>query len=72
MFYDRFGVACFANCVRYLEDLREHMHNLKDLEPDAKSRKEHKKVQKWIDQKRRHLRVLVKYLDKDYALTKKR
>lgn len=56
----------------YLEDLREHMANLKDLEPEGKTKKERKKVQKWIDQKRRHLRVLMQYLDKDYALVKKR
>ncbi|KAI1855055.1 hypothetical protein JX265_012410 [Neoarthrinium moseri] len=55
----------------YLEDLREHMVNLKDLVPHAKSKKERKKVQKWINEKRRHLRVLVKYLDKDYAQVKK-
>ncbi|KAI0127189.1 hypothetical protein BJ170DRAFT_595068 [Xylariales sp. AK1849] len=55
----------------YLEDLREHMINLKDLEPDAKTKKERKKVQKWICEKRRHLRVLIKYLDKDYKQIKK-
>ncbi|KAK9791916.1 hypothetical protein SCARD494_07323 [Seiridium cardinale] len=55
----------------YLEDLREHMVNLKDLEPEGKNRKERKNVQKWIDQKRRHLRVLVQYLDKDYSQIKK-
>ncbi|ORY59770.1 uncharacterized protein BCR38DRAFT_62956 [Pseudomassariella vexata] len=55
----------------YLEDLREHMQNLKDLEPDAKTKKERKKVQKWIDEKRRHLKILVRYLDKDYAQIKK-
>ncbi|KAI1403656.1 hypothetical protein F4819DRAFT_450776 [Hypoxylon fuscum] len=55
----------------YLEDMREHMNNLKELEPEGDSRKERKKVQKWIDEKRRHLRVLIKYLDMDHAETKK-
>ncbi|KAI0173188.1 hypothetical protein GGR52DRAFT_590370 [Hypoxylon sp. FL1284] len=55
----------------YLEDMREHMHNLKDLEPDADSHKERRKIQKWIDEKRLHLRVLIKYLDADHADTKK-
>ncbi|KAI1206073.1 uncharacterized protein F4807DRAFT_453669 [Annulohypoxylon truncatum] len=55
----------------YLEDMREYMNNLKELEPEGDSRKERKKVQKWIDEKRRHLRVLIKYLDTDHAETKK-
>lgn len=52
--------------------MRAHMNNLKYLEPEGDSRKERKKVQKWIDEKRRHLRVLIKYLDIDHAETKKR
>lgn len=48
------------------------MHNLKDLEPDAKTKKERKKIQKWINEKRSHLKVLIKYLDKDYAQIKER
>lgn len=48
------------------------MVNLEDLEPEGKTKQIRKKVQDWIDQKRRHLRVLIKYLDKDYAETKKR
>ncbi|KAI1759795.1 hypothetical protein GGR53DRAFT_523588 [Hypoxylon sp. FL1150] len=55
----------------FLEDMRGHMNNLKYLEPEGDSRKERKKVQKWIDEKRRHLRVLIKYLDIDHAETKK-
>ncbi|KAI2468467.1 hypothetical protein F4781DRAFT_266076 [Annulohypoxylon bovei var. microspora] len=55
----------------YLEDMREYMNNLKELEPEGDSRKERKKVQKWIDEKRRHLRILIKYLDADHAETKK-
>jgi hypothetical protein len=48
------------------------MVNLRDLEPEGKNRKERKRVQKWMDLKRRHLRVLIQYLDTDYAQTKKR
>ncbi|KAI1371468.1 hypothetical protein F4677DRAFT_457170 [Hypoxylon crocopeplum] len=55
----------------YLEDMREYMNNLKELEPEGDTRKERKKVQKWIDEKRRHLRILIKYLDTDHAETKK-
>ncbi|KAL7629827.1 hypothetical protein AAE478_001350 [Parahypoxylon ruwenzoriense] len=55
----------------YLEDMREYMRNLRDLEPEGDTRKERRKVQKWIDEKRRHLRVLIKYLDIDHAETKK-
>lgn len=55
----------------YLEDMREYMNNLKELEPEGDSRKERRKVQKWIDEKRRHLRILIKYLDTDHAETKK-
>jgi hypothetical protein len=47
------------------------MKNLKDLEPAGKNKKARKKVQRWIDEKRRHLRVLIRYLDKDYAQIKK-
>ena len=36
---------------------------------EAKSEED---VQKWIDEKRRHLRILIKYLDTDHAETKKR
>ncbi|KAI5917688.1 hypothetical protein F4810DRAFT_640519 [Camillea tinctor] len=55
----------------YLEDMRSHLSNLKKLEPKGETHKERKKAQKWIDDKRRHLKVLVKYLDKDYAQIKK-
>ncbi|RYO88565.1 hypothetical protein DL766_001254 [Monosporascus sp. MC13-8B] len=55
----------------YLEDIREYRSTLKELEPTGKTRKERKKVQAWIDEKRSHLKVLLKYLDKDYAQIKK-
>ncbi|KAI1800779.1 hypothetical protein F4811DRAFT_574708 [Daldinia bambusicola] len=55
----------------YLEDMREYMNNLKEIDPEGESRKARRKAQKWIDEKRRHLRVLIKYLDIDHAETKK-
>ncbi|KAI1463822.1 uncharacterized protein F4812DRAFT_232336 [Daldinia caldariorum] len=55
----------------YLEDMREYMNSLKEIEPEGDSRKARRKAQKWIDEKRRHLRVLIRYLDVDHAETKK-
>ena len=48
------------------------MKSLKGLEPEAKTSKERKKMEKWIESKRRHLKVLIRYLDKDYSHVKKR
>ncbi|KAK8009935.1 ATPase family AAA domain-containing protein 3A-like [Apiospora arundinis] len=56
----------------YLEDLREHLGKLKGTKVDkAKTKKERKKQQAWLNDKRSHLKVLIKYLDKDYAHVKK-
>ncbi|KAI0593002.1 hypothetical protein F4775DRAFT_597652 [Biscogniauxia sp. FL1348] len=55
----------------YLEDMRSHMTELEDLEPKGETHKERKKAKKWTNDKRRHLKVLIKYLDKDYAQIKK-
>ncbi|KAH6889209.1 hypothetical protein B0T10DRAFT_404876 [Thelonectria olida] len=55
----------------YLEDLREHRHALKSVLPAGDSRKERKKNQKRLDDKRAHLKILLKYLDHDYAAIKK-
>ncbi|KAK8060863.1 26S proteasome regulatory subunit 4 [Apiospora saccharicola] len=55
----------------YLEDLRAHLHKLTNVTVEAKIKKERKKQQAWLDDKRRHLKVLIKYLDKDYAHIKK-
>ncbi|KAI9163808.1 ATPase family AAA domain-containing protein [Paramyrothecium foliicola] len=54
----------------YLEEFREHLKQLKHLDPAGDNRKELKKNQTRIDNKRKHLKVLVKYLDKDYAKVK--
>jgi hypothetical protein len=62
-----------ANSVlRYLEDLRKYLKQLKKREPAEGTREERKKEQKRIDLKRKHLKVLVKYIDKDYDEIKKR
>ncbi|KAL0944799.1 AAA family ATPase [Colletotrichum truncatum] len=55
----------------YLEDLRHYCKKLKKTEPTSSDKKERKKQQKHIDNKRLHLKVLLKYLDKDYAHIKK-
>ncbi|KAK3318064.1 cation channel-like protein [Apodospora peruviana] len=53
----------------YLEDLRKYLKELKKMKPKGDKR-ERRKEQKRIDSKRQHLKVLVKYIDKDYADTK--
>ena len=50
----------------YLEEIRAHMNELK-----AKSKSEDKKKAKKLKIKAAHVKVLVKYLDKDYSETKK-
>ncbi|KAL8717395.1 MAG: hypothetical protein Q9225_005351 [Loekoesia sp. 1 TL-2023] len=51
----------------YLEELRAHM---KELRSQSKSEKK-KKLRKAAAVKHSHVKVLIKYLDKDYAETKK-
>lgn len=51
----------------YLEELRTHM---KELKSQSKSEKK-KKAKKTAKLKADHVKVLIKYLDKDYAETKK-
>ncbi|KAB8298079.1 hypothetical protein EYC80_001842 [Monilinia laxa] len=53
----------------YLEDLRKSCKQLKNKKATEKKGK--KKIQKRNETKRKHLKVLLKYLDKDYASTKK-
>ncbi|CZR64854.1 related to TOB3 (member of AAA-ATPase family) [Phialocephala subalpina] len=53
----------------YLEDLREMCKELKNKKITIKKGK--KKAKKRQETKRKHLKVLLKYLDKDYAATKK-
>jgi hypothetical protein len=53
----------------YLEDLRKSCKDLKNAKVTVKKGK--KKQKKRNETKRAHLKVLLKYLDKDYASTKK-
>lgn len=57
---------------RYLEDLRKHTKTLKKTKATGSSKADLKKEKKRIKTKRRQLRVLVKYIDTDYADVKKR
>lgn len=54
----------------YLEDMRDHRKFLKHAKPAGDSKQERKKNQKRLNEKQKHLKVLLKYLDKDYAATK--
>jgi hypothetical protein len=57
---------------RYLDDLKKHLKELKNEKPSKGDKHERKKEQKRIDTKRQHLKVLIKYIDRDYADVKKR
>uniref|UniRef100_A0A0B7K9C2 AAA+ ATPase domain-containing protein n=1 Tax=Bionectria ochroleuca TaxID=29856 RepID=A0A0B7K9C2_BIOOC len=54
----------------YLDELRVHLKALKGLEPAGDTKKVRQKNQKRLDDKRKHLKVLIKYLDHDYASLK--
>lgn len=56
----------------YLEDLRQHIKDLKKTKATGSNKRERKKDQKHIGEKRQHLKVLIKYIDKDYAKVKER
>ncbi|KAG5950093.1 hypothetical protein E4U53_005493 [Claviceps sorghi] len=55
----------------YLEDFRSHLKNLKELEPAGKHSRDRRRNQRRLDEKRKELKVLIKYLDKDYAKVKR-
>ncbi|CRK28687.1 hypothetical protein BN1708_015327 [Verticillium longisporum] len=55
----------------YLDDLRAYSKELKDSEPFGETKRARQKAQKHNNEKRRHLKVLLAYLDKDYAQVKK-
>ncbi|KAL2133526.1 hypothetical protein VTI74DRAFT_2212 [Chaetomium olivicolor] len=55
----------------YLEDLRQHAKELKKAKPKGDKHDRKKKEQKRIESKRQHLKVLIKYIDKDYADVKR-
>lgn len=57
----------------YLEDLRKHLKVLKSqvASPPGSDKAERKKEAKRLEEKRQHLKILVKYIDKDYEHIKK-
>ncbi|KAL2874887.1 hypothetical protein SGCOL_009865 [Colletotrichum sp. CLE4] len=55
----------------YLEDLRKYRKALSKISAKDLDKKERKKFKNDIENKRQHLKVLLKYLDKDYAEVKK-
>jgi hypothetical protein len=57
---------------RYLEDLRKYMKELKRAKAQKGDKHERRREQKRLESKRQHLKVLVKYIDKDYAEIKNR
>lgn len=54
----------------YLEEFRDYLKELKKAKPSGADKHERKKQQKRIDGKRQHLKILVKYIDKDYDQVK--
>lgn len=56
--------------ARYLEDFRSHSAKLREVEPAGNCRRKRRKNQLRLDNKRKELKVLIKYLDKDYAKVK--
>ncbi|KAG5926230.1 hypothetical protein E4U42_003505 [Claviceps africana] len=55
----------------YLEDLRFYLRRMKQLEPADKHRRYRHRTQRRLNETRKELKVLVKYLDKDYAKVKR-
>lgn len=57
----------------YLRDLRKYARDLKKqvAHPPGSNKQERKKEAKRLEEKRQHLRILVKYIDKDYDHIKK-
>ncbi|KAM0236194.1 hypothetical protein ACHAPO_005419 [Fusarium lateritium] len=54
----------------YLEDMRNHLKALRKAKPAGETKKARKRNQERLKDKRKHLKVLIKYLDHDYERTK--
>jgi hypothetical protein len=54
----------------YLDDLRAYYKGLKKAKPKGEDKQARKKDKKKIETKQQHLKVLLKYIDKDYAKVK--
>ncbi|EEY22350.1 conserved hypothetical protein [Verticillium alfalfae VaMs.102] len=64
------SLPCLILCS-YLDDLRVYSKELKTSEPPGETKRARQKARKHAKEKRRHLKVLLGYLDKDYAQVKK-
>lgn len=53
-----------------MEDFRTHLKHLEKAKPAGDNKKERKKNRNRLENKRRQLKVLIKYLDTDYAKVK--
>ncbi|KAH7173520.1 uncharacterized protein B0J16DRAFT_418810 [Fusarium flagelliforme] len=54
----------------YLEDMRSHLKALKKAKPAGETKKARKKNKRRLKDKRKHLKVMIKYLDHDFESTK--
>ncbi|GKU17646.1 unnamed protein product [Fusarium langsethiae] len=54
----------------YLEDMRDHLKALRKAKPAGETKKARKKNKERLKDKRKHLKVLIKYLDHDFESTK--
>lgn len=54
----------------YLEDFRVHVKHLRKMTPAGGDKKERKKMEARLRDKRKQLKVLIRYLDEDYAKIK--
>lgn len=52
--------------------MTKHLKALKKMKPSGSDKHSRKKAQKRIDGKREHLKVLIKYINKDYETVKSR
>ncbi|KAM0561289.1 hypothetical protein ACHAPJ_003168 [Fusarium lateritium] len=54
----------------YLEDMRDYLKTLRQAKPAGESKKARKKNKERLKEKRKHLKVIIKYLDHDYETIK--
>ncbi|CAG1995237.1 unnamed protein product [Fusarium graminearum] len=54
----------------YLEDMRTHLKALRKAKPAGETKKAHRKNKERLKDKRKHLKVLIKYLDHDFESIK--
>ncbi|KAF4997172.1 hypothetical protein FGRMN_4067 [Fusarium graminum] len=54
----------------YLQDMRHHLRALRRAKPAGDSKKSQKKNKERLNDKRKHLKVMIKYIDHDFKSTK--